>query len=489
MTGEHDYESEVTENTTNEDTEDTEDTEEKDDGYHYDGPGGVQLTGWYRRLCFAIRFLDFQLFYNNDSVLHSDSRIMFWRKIGSRDEDRVVTDRISHIAPFLEYDPDPYIVIDDGQLWWIVDYYVTSKWYPSAQFYDDDTAEVPASLQDAERRYKRFNYIRNSGVAVVNAYTGKVNFYAVKHKEALMNSYKSSFPNLFKGLDEMPAGLKSHLRFPDYLTRIQANVYKDYHVTNAKSFFEKGLQLKIPQEVYGIAIKTQKGAKWKDDQEMMPYYAMIKLPGEDTLEFVNMIPLTPYKKEFDMKAWFVVRCDAPHYGERIVYTLNNTPNVKGPKHIEDLITSELSDDFFRLLTGNVVIRGGLYFIPLEEGIIYVESIYQKPDTADEDEDDSPRRPILRDIVTAANDNIATDIDFTSSLRKAVQVGEKTEGTTTEEVTEKEKAPTTLDHLDALAKAIEDLRKAYISEQNGNSQVNAKNSNPKNQNKNNRNKKN
>ena len=486
-TSEYDYETAVTLASTNEETNDTETTEDEEGDYYYDGPGGVQLTGWFRRLCFAVRFLDFQILYNKEAVLHSDSRIMFWRKIGSRHGKKVIIDRISHIAPFLEYDPDPYIVIDSGQLWWIVDYYVTSKWYPSAQFYEDDTVEVPASLQDAERRYKQFNYIRNSGVAVVNAYTGKVDFYAVKHEEALMNSYKYSFPNLFKGFDEMPQGLQSHLRFPDYLTRIQANVYKDYHVTNARSFLQKGLQLVIPKEVYGVAKQTKSGPKWKDDQEMMPYYAMIKLPGEEKLEFVNMIPFTPYNKEFDMKAWMLVRCDAPHYGERIVYTFNNTLSIKGPKHIENLITSELSKEFLDLLTGNLVIRGGLYFIPLEEGIIYVESIYQKPDTADETEkekDENPSRPILRDIVTAANDNIATDPDFSVSLRKAVQVGEKTEDTVIEDTgTEEEKAPTTLEHLDALAKAIEDLRKAYINEQNGAAQTAAsKNQGKKKQNK-------
>jgi uncharacterized membrane protein (UPF0182 family) len=470
--GEYDFESEVTLTSTNEEGDSTTEADE-DEGYHYNGQGGVKLTGWFRRLCFTIRFLDLQILYNKNKVLHPESRIIFWRKIGTRRGKRVISDRISHIAPFLEYDPDPYIVIDNGQLWWIVDFYITSKWYPNSQFYEDDTSEVPANFQDAEVRYQKFNYIRNSGVAIVNAYSGEVNFYAVKQDEAIMDTYQKVFPNLFKGFDEMPPGLRSHLRFPDYLTRIQANVYKDYHVTDAADFLLKGLQLRIPQEVYGVSQKTKSGAtKWKDDQEMMPYYAMIKLPGEERMEFVNMIPFTPYKKELDMKAWMVVRCDDPHYGERIVYTLNNTPEVKGPKHVEDLITSRLSEEFLKLQTSNVVIRGSLYFIPLEEGIIYVESIYQKPDTAEDtekNEDERPKRPTLVNIVTAANDNIAYDPIFTKSVRKAIEVGLQIEVADTEEPVNGEKEPTLSEQFEVLVKTMEDFGKALKAAENGNGQ--------------------
>ena len=476
LVGEYDYESEVTLTQTNGQEKETTTETEEDAEYHYDGTGGVLLTGWFRRLCFTIRFLDLQILYNKNSVLQPDSRLMFWRKIGTRSGQKVVPDRISRIAPFLEYDPDPYIVIDDkGQLWWIVDFYITSKWYPNAQFYDDDTAEVPANLRDAEVHYRRFNYIRNSGVAIVNAYTGDVNFYAVKQNEAIMDTYQKTFPNLFKGFDEMPQGLRAHLRFPDYLTRIQANVYKDYHVTDARDFYQKGLQLRIPQEVYGAAKKTKDGPKWNDDQEMMPYYAMIRLPGEENLEFVNLIPFTPFQKEFDMKAWMAVRCDYPHYGQRIVYTLNNTPEVKGPKHVEDLITSQLSEKFLKLQTGNEVIRGGLYFIPLEEGIIYVESIYQKPDTAentDSKEVERPKRPMLEDIVTAANDNLASDPVFAESVRKALEVGQKIDDTSLEETftTDKEQEPTLSEQINLLIQSLEELKKAAKLIENGNDKV-------------------
>ena len=131
------------------------DTTEKK--YHYTGTGGVELGGWFRRLCFSIRFHTFRILRNE--AINSDSRIMFWRKIGTRRGKKMVTDRLSHIAPFLDFDPDPYIVVNNGQLWWIVDYYVTSKYYPNAQFYEDDTSPTSDSnyLEPQFKRFKKFN--------------------------------------------------------------------------------------------------------------------------------------------------------------------------------------------------------------------------------------------------------------------------------------------------------------------------------------------
>ena len=469
---EYDFETDISE-VFHEEEKETENEAEADNGFHYKGTGGVQLGGWLRRLLFSIRFLDIQILYNKNSVLSPESRIMFWRKIGTRRNQKIVSDRLSHIAPFLDYDPDPYIVIVDGQLWWIVDFYVTSKWYPNAQFYKDDTAEVPDSFQDAERRYKKFNYIRNPGVATVNAYSGEVNFYAVKGNEAIMNAYQKTFPNLFKGIDEMPPGLRSHLRFPDYLTRIQAKVYKDYYVTGVDDFYGTSKQLKIPKEVYGEGKKTKDGTiQWMDDQEMMPYYAMIRLPGEERMEFVNMIPFTPQRREFDMKAWLVARCDLPHYGERIVYTLTNTAEVKGPKHVENLITSKLSETFLKLTIGNVVMRSSLQFIPLDEGIFHVEAIYQKPDTGQEtekEEDEGARRPMLVNIAVAANGKLGHAPLFSEAVKQAVQVGQKIEEADSKEPVNGEKEPTLSEQFDVLMKAVEEFGKALAAAENGNGQ--------------------
>ncbi len=380
--------------------------------YHYDGSGGVALSGWFRRLCFAIRFDFFRIL--RQPAITPESRLMFWRKIGTRRGNRVVTDRISHIAPFLNYDADPYVVINEGNLYWIVDFYVTSRHYPNAQFYEDDTSLLPDSELYAEPRFKKFNYIRNAGVAVVNAYTGAVSFYAIKDDELITDAYRRAFPNLFRGVDEMPVGLRAHLRFPDYLTRIQAKMYGDYHVRDAKTFYDKDKQWKIPKEAYYSETP---------DQEMMPYYAMLKLPGEARAEFVNVIPFTPPRKVNYMKAWMVARCDAPHYGQRIVYILSDQVSVEGPKQVEDDINKHLSGSFRDWKEANDVIRGNLHVIPIEDGVFYVEPIYlvpKKDATSQEDNGADPvqKRPKLAAVVVKAGDNeLAWDTSFDGAIQK------------------------------------------------------------------------
>ena len=380
--------------------------------YHYDGSGGVALSGWFRRFCFALRFDFFRIL--RQPAITPESRIMFWRKIGTRRGNRVITDRLSHIAPFLNYDADPYIVIDDGNLYWVIDFYVTSRHYPNAQFYEDDTSLLPDSELYAEPQFKRFNYIRNAGVAVVNAYTGSVNFYAIKDDEWITDAYRRAFPNLFKTIDEMPAGLQAHLRFPDYLTRIQAKMYGDYHVRDAKTFYDKDKQWKIPKEAYYSEAP---------DQEMMPYYAMLRLPGEEKAEFVNVIPFTPPRKVNYMKAWMVARCDAPHYGQRIVYILSDQVSVEGPKQVEDDITKDLAFWLDHWKGANDVIRGNLHVIPIEGGIFYVEPIYlvpKKDAQAEKDNGTDPvqNRPKLEAVVVkASNNELAWDTSFDGALQK------------------------------------------------------------------------
>ena len=453
-------------------------------GYHYDGSGGVRLGGLFRRLCFAVRFSSVYILRN--SLLQQDSRVMYWRRIGTRHNERLVVDRLSHIAPFLDYDPDPYIVIHDGQLWWIVDFYITNSNYPNAQLYKDDTA--PIEYNDLElyteprfKRFKKFNYIRNSGVAVVNAYSGEVNFYTEENNELIINIYQKAFPKLFKKISEMPEGLRSHRRFPDYLTRIQAKMYGNYHVTHSKTFFNKNNQWNIPIEAYYSETPNH---------EMMPYYAMLKLPGEDKVEFVNMIPFTPPKKENFMKGWMIARCDPPNYGQRIVFTLPGEVNIEGPKHVENDISKNdtLAGLFKNLRDTNQIIRGNQHVIPIEEGIFFIKPIFLKPkkikgtNGVDETSKTDPIQdlPTLTTIVVKAADHeLGYDVNFDVALRK-VFFGNAT-STSTTETEDEEKEPTTLEHLDALAKAIEDLRKAYIAEQNRNEQAAApKNAAPKNQ---------
>ena len=378
--------------------------------HEYTGSGGIPVGGWFRRLCFALRF-DFFPILLSDRVT-PESRIMFRRNIGTRRDKRLIRDRVSYIAPFLDYDPDPYIVINEGKLYWIIDFYVTSRYYPNAQMYDDDTAETNSELYD-EPDLKVFNYIRNSGVAIVDAYTGAVNLYAVKEDEEMMAAYQKAFPNLFKSLSEMPEGLRSHLRYPDYLTRIQAKLYGEYH-QDASRFYNGNDTWAIPTEAYYSE---------EADQEMMPYYAILRLPGEEKAEFVNVIPFTPPDLEKLLKAWMITRCDEPHYGERILYTLE--ADVLGPKQVEADINTAIGDKKVGWDKTKEVIRGNLLLIPVEDALFYVEPIYlqEKKPTVKKGEKASvegapARRPTLELVVVKAG---SKDVGTAKTLDEALNV--------------------------------------------------------------------
>ena len=374
----------------------------------YAGDSGIALGGWFRRFCFALRFDFFRML--RSERLTPESRVMLRRKIGTRRGDRLIKDRVSHIAPFLNYDPDPYIVINNGDLYWIIDFYVTSRYHPNAQIYVDDTARLTENDPYMEPNFKKFNYIRNAGVAVVNAYTGAVSFYAIEQKgrdEPIMQAYQQAFPNLFKSVSEMPDGLEAHLRYPDYLTRIQAKMYGSYH-QNADSFYYKRDRWLIPKEAYYSS---------KADQEMMPYYAMLKLPGEEKTEFVNVIPFTPPKREKRLKAWMVARCDAPNYGDRIVYILPDGADVAGPTQVEEDINKETGQEQVGWAKTSDIIRGNLLIIPIEDALFYVEAIYLQAKQTDAD-DDKPRRPKLEMVVVKAG---SSELGTAKTFDKALDV--------------------------------------------------------------------
>ena len=377
------------------------------DGEGYNGQSGVEIGGWFRRLCFATRFDFWRIMLSRS--LTPESRVLFWRKIGTHDPitARTITDRLSHIAPFLKFDPDPYIVIgDDGQLWWMVDIYVTSKNYPNAKVYVDTTKLVENPPLYSEPAFDRFNYIRNPAVAIVNAYSGEVSFYLTKDEEPITAAYQRAFPNLFQPKDRIPAGLQNHLRYPDYLTRTQAEMYTDYHVEDAHTFFHGSDRWNIPDETY-----------YTEKQRMVPYYATFKLPGEKEPEFVNMVPFTPPKRVKLLNAWLVARSDGPAYGQLVIYRLPTEATVDGPRQVEEDIENELASEVWFKQSdekGAQVIRGNLLVIPVENTLFYVEPIYLKPKDSN--------RAQLKTVIVKAGGQLAYADRFDKALRKIFGIG-------------------------------------------------------------------
>ncbi len=309
---------------------------------HYQGKGGVNIGTFARRLLFSIQFLDPQILFTN--YLSPKSRIMYYRRI-----DR----RVRAIAPFLAYDSDPYLVISEGRLYWVQDAYTTSNMYP----YSIRTIAVSNT---------QLNYIRNSVKITIDAYNGDVCFYVIDKEDPVIKSYIAIFPELFKPIEQMPSNLKKHIRYPKDLFKVQADIYRTYHMKDPQVFYNQEDLWQIPDEIYG-----------NSPQKMEPYYIILRLPKEPKGEFVLMIPFTPSSKQ-NMIAWMAARCDLHNYGTLIVYKLPKEKLVFGPMQIEARVDQQTN--ISKELTlwgqrGSTVIRGNLLVIPIRETFIYVEPIY------------------------------------------------------------------------------------------------------------------
>ena len=254
------------------------------------------------------------------------------------------------LAPFLHYDTDPYMVVSDGRLYWLVDAYTTTDMYP----YSSRGGRSP------------INYIRNSVKVVVDAYNGSVVFYRVDRKDPLIAAYAEIFPGLFQPLEAMPSDLRRHLRYPRDMFKYQAMIYRSYHMQDVRVFYNQEDLWAIPNEIY------------RDRPQLMePYYIIVKLPGEEREEFMLMVPFTPARKD-NMIGWLAARCDADNYGDLLVYRLPKDRLIFGPMQLEARIDQQ--PEISSQLTlwgqkGSEVIRGNMLAIPIEQSFLYVEPVY------------------------------------------------------------------------------------------------------------------
>jgi uncharacterized membrane protein (UPF0182 family) len=287
---------------------------------------------------------------------------------------------VAEIAPFLSFDPDPYLVVrDDGSLYWIIDAYTRSSNLPYSKPLAGGT-----------------NYIRNSVKVAVSAYDGSVVFYVVDQKDILAKMYKTIFPTLFKPLSEMPMDLRRHIRYPRALLQIQARMFSTFHMTDPAVFYNK-------EDLWEIPSYRQK--------IMDPYYLITKLPGGTAEEFILLLPFTPSKRD-NLAAWMAARCDGKNYGKVIVYTFPRDRLVFGPRQIDARIDQDAY--ISQQLTlwgqhGSDVIRGSLLIIPIEDSLIYVQPLYLVAT-------DKGGLPELRRVIVA----YGNDVVMEETLEAAIQ---------------------------------------------------------------------
>jgi uncharacterized membrane protein (UPF0182 family) len=413
--------------------------------YSYQGKGGVRLSSFLRKFVYMLKFRN-ELKFILPGEIKSTSRVLYHRHI---------KERVEKIAPFLRYDDDPYLVIYNGRLIWMVDAYTTTARYPySAPMQDVTRARI------AERGGRRVagrimggespwgNYIRNAVKVTIDPYDGTVNFYLMeREKDPIVECYRRIFPALFKPFDEMPEELKKHIRYPTTMFLIQARAYQDYHMKDPITFYASEDQWQIGEELYDnterLRPQTPPTSPFaprqqslpgtiSNVQEVAPYYVVVKIPGEERAEFVLMLPFTPKNKP-NLRAWIAARCDLPQYGQLLVYGFAKGKLAPGPMQVENFITQEpeISQQISLWNTqGSRVLRGNLLIIPMNDSILYVEPIYIQA------ENEESAIPELRRVVVGYKENVAWGASLDEALinmfGRRLAVAEAQDGLETEE---------------------------------------------------------
>ncbi len=346
----------------------------------YQGKGGIVLGGFLRRVLLAIDRGDLTKLPFSDDV-NPESRLLMRRN---------VRNRVAALAPFITFEQDPYIVLDDnGHLSWIIDGFTTSDNYPYSTHYRFANGSI--------------NYMRNSVKAVVDAYDGTTTFYVFDSQDPVLGAYRRIFPSLFKDASAMPSDLRKHARYPESLLKLQADVYGLYHMTDPEVFYNREDLWTVANEV-GMA----EGGE-QTTESMQPNFVLMKLPGQTNLEFVEILPFTPVNRN-NLIGWIAGRSDGANYGTAEVYDFPKTKLVDGPLQIEARIdqNAQLSGQLTLWnQQGSHVRRGSLLVIPTGHALLYAEPIYLQAER-------SPM-PELRLVVLALQDRLAYGPTFEAAL--------------------------------------------------------------------------
>lgn len=379
----------------------------------YEGDAGISMN-LFNRALFALNEHDYKILVSN--LITGDSKMLMHRNI---------QERAQRIAPFLTLDVDPYLVIDEGRLIWVIDAYTSSDKYPYA-----------TRVTNTDSAFYGKNYIRNSAKVTVDAYTGETTFYIVDDSDPLIKCYANMFPGLFKPMSEMSDTLQHHLKYSTTLFEVQTEIYQRYHMKNPTVFYNKEDVWSISNELYG-----------NQTTKMEPYFVNMRLPGSNQLEFLLMRPFTPTQKQ-NMVSWLAARNDGDNYGKLVLFKFPKQSTIYGPMQVESRISndSEISQNLNLWdQQGSSVIRSNLLVIPIKNSILYVEPIYLTTNN----ENSLPE--VVR-IVVAYKDKIVMARTLDDALSQLFGTDFRTEGVTVED--EGNSSFLTYDEI------IEELKAAY-----------------------------
>lgn len=352
--------------------------------YLYEGDAGIQLS-FMKRILFALNQGSFRLILSND--VNSESKILINRNI---------IDRVQKIAPFFDYDEDPYLVIDEGKLYWIIDAFTTSNRYAYSQPIGQNS----------------FNYIRNSVKVVIDAFNGDTSFYQIDKNDPIATTYGKIYSDLLTDIEEMPEGIKGHIRYSQALFDIQSEMYRTYHMENPTVFYNKEDLWQISNQIYGAG----------EEEVVESAYIIMKNPDGEDEEFMLMIPYTPRDKD-NMVSWMAALNDNENYGKLVVYKFPKQNLVYGPMQIEKRIDqdTEISKELTLLdQQGSNVVRGNLLTIPIDESLIFVEPIYLESTGGERN------LPEVKRVIVAYENQIVMEESLEDALNKIFGLAEDEE---------------------------------------------------------------
>jgi uncharacterized membrane protein (UPF0182 family) len=339
----------------------------------YGGEAGVVLDNFLKRIAFAFRYRDLNLLISGQ--IRSDSRVLVERNI---------TAMVDQLAPFLATDADPYPVILNGEIIWVLDMYTTTSYYPYSQPIDTDAL---SRLKTTTGVDLGINYMRNSVKAVIDAANGDVSFYVFDPSDPIVNAWAETHPDLFRPASEMPDGIENHLRYPQDMFRVQSQIYINYHVTEENQLFSGNDEWSFPGDPSG-AVRTGDDRLYGDVgldgtqlSQILPYYLLTELPGEEQLSYLLLQPFNPRARR-NMVAFLVADSSAGNYGRLIDFRMPQGELVDGAQQAGQRIEqdAEISQQLSLWRgEGSDVIKGDLLIVPIEESIVYFQPIFLEED--------------------------------------------------------------------------------------------------------------
>jgi uncharacterized membrane protein (UPF0182 family) len=365
--------------------------------YRYQGTGGVVLNSWLRRLVYAYDLGNLRLLISN--YFNNESRIHYHR---------LIQERVSQIAPFLSFDQDPYLAVIGGRLKWIMDGYTVSDRYPYAEPLARYSQLVEPMGQSTALLPQQMNYIRDAVKVFIDAYDGSLEFFARDDQDPVLATYQRIFPQLFKPLATMPMAYRQHLRYPQDIFTIQAQMYRAYHMENPEVFYNREDLWRFPQLSHEGNLKA-----------MEPYYIIMKLPKLGQEEFLQILPFTPANRD-NMIAWLAGVSDGDNYGQLLLYEFPKQELVFGPSQIEARInqTPEISGQFtLWSQQGSRVIWGNLLVVPIQQSLLYVQPIYLRAEQGE--------LPELRRVIVAYGDRVVMEPTLNQALQSMFDLAAET----------------------------------------------------------------